>query len=61
MLGNQLWPIELTLTNRDSMRFRMLLGRAGLPSGILIDSKHSYLAGEPDPQHASRFAAETPA
>ena len=27
VLGEQRWAIELTLTNRDAMGYRMLLGR----------------------------------
>jgi hypothetical protein len=44
-LGESKWPIELTLTNRRSMRFRMLLGRAGISRLMLVDPAKSYLTG----------------
>ncbi|MFD0987769.1 ATP-dependent zinc protease family protein [Methyloligella solikamskensis] len=43
-LGTGSWPIELTLTNRDQMGFRMLLGRTALKHGVLIDPARSFLA-----------------
>jgi hypothetical protein len=44
-LGEIRWPIELTLTNRRSMRFRMLLGRAAISGLLLVDHAKSYLTG----------------
>lgn len=44
-VGGQIWPIELTLTNRDVMGFRMLLGRQAIRHRFLVDSGRSYLQG----------------
>ena len=38
---------EVTLTRRDEMGFRMLVGREALRQGFLVDSGHSYLGGRP--------------
>jgi len=46
-VGSSSWPIEMTLTNRDSMRFRMLLGRTAMAGRSVIYPEASYLAGEP--------------
>ncbi len=43
VLGDQRWPIELTLTNRDLMGFRMLLGRQAVRDRFLVNSGKSYL------------------
>lgn len=42
-LGEMVWPIEITLTNRDSMGFRMLLGRTALRNLYLVNPSESYL------------------
>lgn len=45
-LGDMRWLAEMTLTNRDSMKFRMLLGRTAL-KGTQILPDRSYLFGRP--------------
>jgi len=45
-IGNASWPIEMTLTNRDSMGFRMLLGREAMSGRVLVDPEQIYLLGQ---------------
>lgn len=39
--------VELTLTERDSMMFRMLLGRTTLNQGFVVDPAASFATGKP--------------
>ena len=45
-LGKTLWPVELTLTNRDQMGFRMLIGRQALRRRYVVDPSRSFVAGK---------------
>lgn len=38
--------VELTLTNRDTMKFRMLLGRQAMRGHFIVDPQASHLLGE---------------
>lgn len=42
-IGKAAWDAEFTLTNRDTMRFRMLLGRAAMAGHALVDPGESFL------------------
>ncbi len=48
-LAEETWPIELGLTNRDTMGFRLLLGRAALRKHVRINPGRSFLI--PCPAH----------
>ncbi|RMH19176.1 MAG: ATP-dependent zinc protease [Gemmatimonadetes bacterium] len=44
-LGSESWPIHVTLTRRDAMGFRMLLGRQGIRGRVLVDPGRSFVLG----------------
>ncbi|MFL0799491.1 MAG: RimK/LysX family protein [Agarilytica sp.] len=47
LIGAHEHLIEMTLTNRDTMKFRMLVGRTALRGKYTVDSSRSFVLGEP--------------
>jgi hypothetical protein len=46
-LGAWEGPVEMTLTSRDTMRFRMLIGRTTMKAGgFVVNPSLSYLTGQ---------------
>ena len=42
-LGQEIWEAEFTLTDRNNMSYRMILGRSALRGRFTVDSGRSYL------------------
>jgi hypothetical protein len=53
-IGGERWPIELTLTRRDAMGFRMLLGRQAVRGRFLVDPGRSFLGGRRGEERSRR-------
>ncbi|MGB1702780.1 MAG: ATP-dependent zinc protease [Cycloclasticus sp.] len=53
-LGEMNWNIELTLANRDSMGYRMLLGREAMHGKLMVDPSESHLMGEVSAEKPSK-------
>ncbi|MBE7636590.1 30S ribosomal protein S6--L-glutamate ligase [Sneathiella sp. P13V-1] len=45
-IGGQEWPIEISLTNRENMQYRMLLGRTAIGGNVIVDPNLSCVQGE---------------
>lgn len=46
IIGPRSWAIELTLTDRDMMGFRLLIGRTAVRRRFVVDPGRSYLISE---------------
>ena len=46
-LGERCWEAEFTLTDRDTMAFRMPLGRTAMRAGMMVHPAQSFLFGQP--------------
>lgn len=44
--GDRAWPIEVTLTDRSGMAYKMLLGRQAFPEGTLIQPDQAFAQPE---------------
>lgn len=47
-ISGKTWPIEISLTNRAAMSYRMLLGRAAMNGRVLVDPEISCATGAVD-------------
>lgn len=54
-LGDHEWDIELTLTNRDSMGYRMLLGREAMADRMLVDPSSGFCLGDRSQQDIEKI------
>jgi hypothetical protein len=45
-IGGDVWPIEISLTQRDRLQLRMLLGRTALGGRYLVDPVNCHLLGK---------------
>lgn len=64
-IGPLSFDAEITLTNRDNMRFRMLLGRTAMNGRCLVNPQASWLTGKPSEAELEalnqQWQAENPA
>ncbi|MDR3491099.1 MAG: ATP-dependent zinc protease [Gammaproteobacteria bacterium] len=44
IIGGTSWPIEITLTERDTMLFRMLLGRSAIRKHFMVNPARSFIS-----------------
>lgn len=56
--GEHAWPIDITLTDRKNMAFRMLLGRQAFPDGAIVNPAEGF--NQPELSYAL-YKKRTPA
>jgi ribosomal protein S6--L-glutamate ligase len=58
-VGESVWEAEVTLTNRDSMGFRMLLGREAMSGRLLVDPEQKFLLGQPTKEKLKEYYSKS--
>lgn len=59
-LGTHTWQVEVTLTNRDSMGFRMLLGREAMVGRLIVDPEKKFELGQPSTESLKEYYYNEP-
>jgi ribosomal protein S6--L-glutamate ligase len=54
-IDGEIWEIELTLANRDTMGYRMLLGREAMKNKMLVDPAESFCFGQVNSSELNKF------
>lgn len=57
-LGDHAWDIELTLSNRDPLRYRMLLGREAMGHHVLVAPDKSMAQGSIEKKYLKQLYAK---
>lgn len=47
VIGSHRWDVDITLTNREKMRYRMLLGRRAMKNHAIVYPARTFLQGKP--------------
>lgn len=47
VIGHSRWMVDITLSNREKMRYRMLLGRTAMENHALVYPARTFLQGPP--------------
>ena len=47
VIGHSRWQVDITLSNREKMRYRMLLGRTAMENHALVYPARTFLQGNP--------------
>lgn len=59
ILGDFTWEIDFSLTNRDNMKFRMLLGRTAMEDRFVVNPARSYMQSTPPRRSGKRLAGKS--
>lgn len=58
VMGDRKWEVEVTLTNRDSMGYRMLLGREAMSGKLLVDPSTGFCLGDRSAPEISKIYSQ---